>query len=166
MTAARRVRRAAAVLAVLAATSACGDDGGASPAFDAVDMATGDEVSSNELQGRPTLLAAFATWCAPCERELPLLEEALPEIEAAGVRVVAVNVDAPGVGDDEVAAMIERLAPSLAVWRDDESAILMAYEATFMPFSVLIDADGSVVQSWSGALDPTSDDFRDAIAAA
>ena len=164
MTPARRIRRAAVVLAVVAATSACGDDGGASPTFDAVDMATGDEVSSTQLDGRPTLLAAFATWCAPCERELPALQEALPDIEAAGVGVVAVNVDSSAVGDDDVEEMIGRLAPSLTVWRDDQSSILAAYGATFMPFSVLVDADGEVVETWNGTLDPTSDGFRDAIA--
>ena len=166
MTPARRVRRAVAVLAVTAACGACGDDTGPAPEFEAVDLVTGEEVSSSDLAGQPALLATFATWCVPCERELPLLEAALPEIEAAGVRVVAVNVDGSGVGDDDVVEMIERLAPSVPAWRDDRSSILRAYEATFMPFSVLIDADGRVVETWNGSLDPTTDEFREAIAGA
>jgi thiol-disulfide isomerase/thioredoxin len=160
----RAARVATVLLAALLSVGAAGcgvrDE---PPGFEAVELSTGEPVSTDGLRGRPTLLAAFATWCAPCERELPALEEALPDIEAAGVDVIAVNVDGPGVGEDEVAAMIERLAPSLDVWRDSGSTMLVAYEAIFMPYSVLLDANGDVIASWSGSLDPTSDDFLAAI---
>ncbi len=160
-----RARVAGILLAATVATTAgaCGDAADA-PRFDAVELSTDRATSTDDLRGRPTLLAAFATWCTPCERELPALEEALADIEAAGVDVVAVNVDGPGVGDDEVTEMIERLAPSLDVWRDAESAMLVAYEAIFMPHSVLLDAEGAVVAAWSGSLDPTGDDFLAALA--
>lgn len=151
------------MLIVVAALGGCGDDGRVTPEFEAVDLATGAAVSSGELRGQTTLLATFATWCAPCERELPELEAALPDIEAAGVRVIAVNVDAAGVPASEVEAMIGRLAPSVEVWRDDRSEILAAYGATFMPYSVVIDADGDVVRDWNGSLDPTGDEFLAAI---
>jgi thiol-disulfide isomerase/thioredoxin len=140
-----------AVVAVMAAT-ACGDGG--SMSFSAVDLATGDERSVDDVRGAPTLLAGWATWCVPCERELPELEAALPELTAAGVQVVAVNVDASGVDESDVLAMIERLAPSLESWRDVDSTLLGAYESFLMPFSVLLDADGDVVRTWNGALDP------------
>lgn len=156
---------AAATLAVAIALGGCGGDNPDTvPSFEAVDTATGSAVTPADLRGQPALLAAWATWCVPCERELPALEAAKPDIEAAGVRVVAVNVDAAGVDDADVAAMLDRLAPSLESWRDDTSAILTAYEATFMPFSVLIDADGRVQERWLGSLDPDSAAFRDAIA--
>ena len=155
----RRVRRAAAVVVAIALGGCGGDNPEAVPSFEAVDTVTGAAVTPADLRGQPALLAAWATWCVPCERELPALEAALPEIEAAGVRVVAVNVDVPSVDGDTVDEMLERLAPSLESWRDDSSEILAAYEGTFMPFSVLIDEDGEVVERWMGALDPGSDDF-------
>ena len=151
MSAARRGWRTAA-FAVLAFTVACG--GGGSMAFTAVDLASGAERSADDVHGEVTLLAGWATWCVPCERELPALEAALPELTAAGVRVVAVNVDAPGVAESDVVAMIDRLAPSLESWRDEDSTLLGVYESFLMPFSVLLDVDGDVVRTWNGALDP------------
>lgn len=147
------VRRAGALaLAALALSSACaGDDG---PGFRAVDLATGEPRTSADVRGEVTLLAGWATWCLPCERELPALEAALPEFTAAGVRVVAVNVDADTIDDDEVARTIARLAPSLEVWRDGDSSLLATYEGFLMPFSVMLDADGEVLRTWNGALDP------------
>ncbi len=163
MTAPRR-RVVVAALAAVVLSGACGGEDGSAPTFEAVDLATGATVSSSELRGSTTLIATFATWCVPCERELPAIEEALPAIEATGTRVVAVTVDAPTVSEADVVAMIDRLAPSLTVWRDDESSVLAAYGATLMPFSVVVDASGEVIATWSGSLDPTGDDFLEAIA--
>ena len=151
MSAARRMWRLAA-FAVLAFAVACGDGG--SMGFTAVDLASGAERSVDDVRGEATLLAGWATWCVPCERELPALEAALPDLTAEGVRVVAVNVDAPGVAESDVVAMIDRLAPSLESWRDEDSTLLGVYESFVMPFSVLLDADGDVVRTWNGALDP------------
>lgn len=147
-------RRRAAVLVVslTAALAGCGD--GDSMGFTAIDLATGEGRSASDVRGEVTLLAGWATWCVPCERELPELEAALPELEAAGVRVVAVNVDASGVADADVAAMLDRLAPSLESWRDEDGTLLGAYDSFVMPFSVLLDTDGEVIRTWNGALDP------------
>lgn len=147
------IARIAGLGVVVALTVACGgDDGGME--FTAVDLATGEERSVDDVHGSATLLAGWATWCVPCERELPALEAALPELEAGGVRVVAVNVDTARVAEGDVRAMIERLAPSLEAWRDEDSSLLGAYDSFLMPFSVLLDADGDVIRSWNGALDP------------
>lgn len=132
--------------------SACGD--GDAMRFTAVDLDSGAARSADDVRGAPTLFAGWATWCVPCERELPALEAALPELNAAGVRVVAVNVDASGVAESDVRAMIERLAPSLESWRDSDGTLLGAYSSFLMPFSVLLDADGDVVRTWNGMLDP------------
>lgn len=111
------IRRAAtaAILVVAIALGGCGGDSPDTvPSFEAVDTATGSAVTPADLRGQPALLAAWATWCVPCERELPALDA--------------------------------------------------AYEATFMPFSVLIDAEGRVQERWLGSLDPDGDRFRVAIA--
>lgn len=150
----RRRRAAALVVSLVAALAGAGCGDGDAMEFSAVDLATGGGRSTDDVRGEVTLLAGWATWCVPCERELPELEAALPELEAAGVRVVAVNVDAPGVSDADVAAMLERLAPSLESWRDEDSTLLGVYESFVMPFSVLLDADGDVLRTWNGALDP------------
>lgn len=126
------------------------------------------------LRGRAVLLASWATWCAPCERELPRLERLAQERSAEGLQVVAVNIDPASLAAQDIAAMLERLGIdldppgaadadrhgiALAIWRDPDNRLGEQFGGFGVPFAVLIDRDGRVVERWNGALDPTGDAF-------
>jgi thiol-disulfide isomerase/thioredoxin len=156
----RRVAPVAAAIGLL--VTSCGG-GAAAPTFDAEALPGGTPVSLDDIDGEPVLLAAFATWCLPCERELPALDAVAGEWAAMGVQVVAVNVDDPATDDGAVLAMVDRLDVTLPVWRDRDLAFLTTFDGTMMPFSVLLDRDGAIVRTWTGAVDPDSPDVLDAI---
>lgn len=141
--------------------SACADDDDVR--FSAVTWPDAAEVDLDDVRGTPTLLAGWATWCVPCERELPMLDDAVDAGVTDGVDVIAVNVDAGEVGDDELAEMLTRLDVDLPVWRDPDQQFLTAFGGPMMPFSVLLDGDGAVVRTWIGTLDVDGDDFLDAL---
>jgi thiol-disulfide isomerase/thioredoxin len=50
----------------------------------------GDRTSLADLQGRPVLLNVWATWCGPCQKEIPALEALHREYGPKGLRVVGV----------------------------------------------------------------------------
>ena len=158
-----RVPSVAAIVA-LACTAACAPGGGLDGTpFTAVTFPGGDAVSASSFEGEAVLLAGWATWCVPCERELPLLD-AYADVADPGLRIVAVNVDTASVGDGDVAAMLDRLDVGLPVWRDADGALLTRFGGSLMPFSVLLGRDGEVVRTWSGALDVDDDEFAVAVA--
>ena len=156
----RRLALVAAAIGLIA--TSCGG-GTETPSFEAETLPGGTPVSLDEFDGVPVLLAAFATWCLPCERELPALDAAADDWATMGVRVVAVNVDDPATDDGAVLAMVDRLDVTLPVWRDRDLAFLTTFDGTMMPFSVLVDGDGAIVRTWTGAVDPDGDDVREAI---
>lgn len=155
------------IIAATLATSmvvACGGDDASAPEFAAQSWPEGTPVDVADLRGSPVLLAGWATWCVPCERELPILDEFVDGGSAPDLEVVAVNVDAASIGDDDLAEMLERLDVDLPVWRDADQTFLTSFGGTLMPYSVLLDAEGNVVEGWAGSLDPTGDSFQEALA--
>jgi len=101
--------------------------------------ANGKRDTLASFRGRYLLLNVWATWCAPCVRELPALatlKERLP-----GLTVVAVNV-----GREDAAHTQEFLkehgAASLAVYLDSDIALLHAFNMQGLPFSLIIDPNG------------------------
>ena len=130
----------------------------------AFESAQGGQVTLESLQGSPVLINLWATWCAPCIEELKQLAEHSDELNAAGLRIVALNVD--GLGDargadrDKVDVTLEQLGWTFDSGYASEQTLmrLAAVRAqTFdydrplvVPTSFLIDADGRLSAIYTG----------------
>lgn len=153
--------RAGLVLAAVLALFACG--GPAGPvAYEAKDLATGDDVSVASLRGRPTLLVSWTTWCTECDEELAGLQAFATSRAAAGLHIVAVNLDAADV-TDEIEAKIAAHGLTTALWRDRRNDFKRVFGAIGVPTTVLLDADGNVAGTFAGAVDFEDRDVLDAL---
>jgi len=115
--------------------------------------------------GRPTLLNLWASWCTPCIGELGELAQRRDEIEAAGLRVVALSVD--GLGDERaveshlLADTLRQLgfdypsgiAPADLIDRLEllHTQLFGRYVALPVPVSFLIDPGGRIAAIYFGA---------------
>jgi cytochrome c biogenesis protein CcmG, thiol:disulfide interchange protein DsbE len=95
-----------------------------------------------DYRGKPVLLNVWASWCEPCQVEMPLLERANKRLVAAGGTVLGVDVQ-----DDQSKALAFLKAkgitfPSL---RDSDRSYVHRFGVTGYPESFLIDSDGKVV---------------------
>lgn len=121
------------------------------PAFTVKDPA-GRTLDLTSLSGQPVLINLWATWCAPCVKELPTLET----LAAAGkVRVVTVSQDA---GEpNKVASFLEdKNTRRLEPWLDPENNLAFHYGTGTLPTSVLYDANGREVWRFVGESDWSS----------
>jgi thiol-disulfide isomerase/thioredoxin len=158
------MRRAlvAVLAAALALASGCGGgSSGDAASYGAVDMGTGEDVSVEDLQGRPVLLVSWATWCAECDELLGGLQAFADSPAAEGVEVVAVNLDASDT--DEIDAKIDEHGLTTGLWRDRRNEFKSAFGALGVPTSVVIDVDGAVVASFPGAVDFGGEDVGSAL---
>lgn len=122
--------------------------------------AAGQELNLGALQGRPVLLNLWATWCAPCKKELPLLDD-LAEERAGELRVVTVSQDQRNLEQVSV-YLAERKLANLPAWLDPESKLLGHFN-TGLPFTVLYDSSGREVWRVTGDYDWSSAEAAGAI---
>jgi thiol-disulfide isomerase/thioredoxin len=126
----------------------------------------GGEISLAEFRGVPTLVNLWASWCAPCVKELPTLQK-LEQAQAQDgqLGVIAVSQDmAPKASVDAFLAG-KRIA-RFAAFHDPEMALSSALGVEVLPTSVLFDAQGREVWRYVGDLDWTSDEAAKLLAEA
>ena len=115
----------------------------------------GEQTSLAELSGKPTLVNLWATWCAPCVKELPTLGRLAKAREKDGaLQVIAISQDSGP--HPSVVAFLESKAPELAPYQDSKMALSGKLGAEVLPTSILFDAKGREVWRYVGDLDWTS----------
>lgn len=121
-----------------------------------------DEVLNlGALQGRPTLVNLWATWCAPCVKEMPLLDDLAAQYDGE-LNVVTVSQDMGEAA--KVAAFFEQNGlENLPQWIDPQLALGEAIGAATLPTTVLYDSTGQEVWRVTGDYDWASEEARAAI---
>ena len=100
--------------------------------------------------GKPTLVNLWASWCAPCLKEMPELQAFASEQAANGVQVVGIALD----DSASVQAMLQRLAITYPNLIDApgpaDAGVRLGNPAGVLPYSVLVSADGRVLKTRIG----------------
>ncbi|WP_421206619.1 TlpA family protein disulfide reductase [Aeromonas sp. 601027] len=123
--------------------------GACTPAPEFTD-ATGQSVSLRHFAGKPLLVNYFAPWCAPCLREIPLLEALAHEGQTA---VVMVNYDPATPAELAKLAGQYHIKVPLLIARQEAS--LPFPHPAGLPTSYLLDGEGKLQQTLVGELNPS-----------
>lgn len=107
-------------------------------------------ISSYGDSGRITVVSFWATWCAPCKKELTNIHELYPDWQTKyGVKIVAVSID-----DSRNAAKVKPYINSQRweydVLLDLNQDLKRAFNIQTVPFTLLLDKSGKVVYTHSG----------------
>lgn len=119
-----------------------GSVGGKAPGYAAVSL-EGDSVALASFRGSPVLLNVWATWCAPCRKEMPDLQRLHERYEPHGLRVVGVSIDAAGA-DAAVRDFLAEYGITYTILRDPDDRISSILQSPGVPVTLLIDAEGTV----------------------
>ncbi len=165
-----RARRLSA--AALLASAACGgrdrpgqvEIGLPAPAYSALTLG-GQPASLADLKGRVVLLNGWATWCIPCQREVPALQKLYTARHAEGLEIIGVNVDVGGA-ENRVREFMSTYNMTYPVWRDPDDIFSGIFRAYGLPASYLIGRDGILRWQQVGEVDPESPSFKTALTAA
>lgn len=152
------------VFAVLALSACAGIEarppevGDLAPPFTALAM-DGSEVRGEDLVGAPYMLNVWATWCGPCRREMPDLQELHEAYADRGFQVVGVSVDNRAAGD-AIRMFVDELGIRFPILHDPTAEVQDSYFLIGLPGTFLMDAEGRIVRKWTGPFQPLADDVR------
>ena len=111
----------------------------------------GQPTSFAELRGKPILVNLWATWCAPCVKELPTLN-ALAKAKGAELQVVPISQDM-GPHPSVVAFLEELKVDQLDAFQDSKMALSGALGTQILPTTILYGSDGREIWRYIGELD-------------
>jgi len=112
---------------------------------------SGKLVSLGDFRGRVVLLNFWATWCAPCAKEMPSMERLYQAYGAKGLVIVGMSVDTGA--PQEVKAFAEKLKITFPILHDRDSIVSRHYSIPGVPVSYLIDRKGRVAYRVLGEYD-------------
>ena len=122
------------------------------PPIELPDVESGERISLADFENRVVLVNFWATWCKPCEDEMPAMERLYRGLRDSGFELVAVSADIEG--DLElVREFRDRMAISFPIALDPAKRISELYQTMGFPESLLIDRDGTVVERYVGPRD-------------
>jgi thiol-disulfide isomerase/thioredoxin len=106
------------------------------------------------LRGNIVVLSFWATWCTPCQEELPRLSKLSESYSGKRVRFVAVSIDAPK-DRDKIAPLLARQAIQLEVWTGaDTDTMARVGLAGIVPSTLILDEQGEVITRIEGEVQP------------
>ena len=112
----------------------------------------GKSVTIGQWQGKVLLINFWATWCAPCQEEMPHLVEAQRRYADKGLQVVGIAVDKT----DTVNAYSRKMGINYPILIDEGRGMALSKRfgnrAGIVPFTALVDRQGQIVQIVAGAL--------------
>ena len=107
---------------------------------------------SSKWNGQYKLINFWATWCAPCRREIPLLNNTQREYQDMSLQIIGIAVDVL----DDVIAYSEETSFEYPVLVGEEEAIAIAENANIefigLPFTMLVDDQNEIIKTHLGEI--------------
>jgi peroxiredoxin len=114
----------------------------------------GEQVQLKDYRGQGVLLNFWATWCGPCEDEMPALESVYQKYKDQGFEILAVNIEESKYS---VSTFIDRYNLSFPALLDKKGEVTEVYGVYNYPTTFLINKEGKVAKKIVGG--PMSEAF-------
>lgn len=109
----------------------------------------GKEISLSDFKGKGVIVNFWATYCPPCEKEMPYLNNVYQAYKDKGIEILAVNAKEPRI---LVSPFVEEKNLSFPILLDRTGTTVDQYKILNLPITFFIDEDGVIIEKFSGEL--------------
>lgn len=113
----------------------------------------GDVFRLSDYRGKVVVLNFWATWCPPCQEEMPHLQNFYEKNKERPVAVVAINLTSQDSGMAEIEQFVQDFGLTFPIPLDHDGEVGMQYATFAIPTNYIIDVDGIIVHKHPGPLD-------------
>ena len=112
---------------------------------------SGNEVSLKDYYGKLLIINFWATWCAPCKKEMPSLDSLYSDDSFKNLEVIAVNMEQPN--KEKAKKFFDDLnIKNLSIFFDKKFNFVKEFNLRGVPTTILVDKTGLVVSKHEGIL--------------
>jgi len=142
-------RSIVAALSVMAATGIAQADTKSDPlSTHTLAALDGKTTTLAKYRGEILVVNFWASWCAPCRRELPLLDQWNSAWTGRGARVIAISIDTDA---KKAKRFAEDMKLTLPVMHDGPQGLARTLDIPSVPYTLLLDRDGNVIGEVKGS---------------
>lgn len=146
---------------LLATVAVAGSNSGPAPDF-SLQSLDGSTVRLSDLKGQVVLINFWATWCAPCREEMPLLDAIYQKYNRLGVELLGINVEDDASGARKY---LNETPVTFPILFDPDGRVSKQYQVKAMPSTILVDRHGNVRHIHYGYKPGYENDYQDQIRA-
>lgn len=142
-------RSIVAALSVMAATGIAQADTKSDPlSTHTLAALDGKTTTLAKYRGEILVVNFWASWCAPCRRELPLLDQWNSAWTGRGARVIAISIDQDARKAKKFA---DEMNLKLTIMHDGPAGLARTLDIPSVPYTLLLDRDGNIVGEVKGS---------------
>lgn len=108
-----------------------------------------ESIQLSDLKGKGVMLNFWATFCKPCEREMPYMEKLYPDYKEKGIEIVAVSLDS---NELVIHRFIDKYNLTFPILHDKGYQVGDLYKVGPIPSTFFINPEGEIVERVEGAL--------------
>jgi len=106
-----------------------------------------EELNLDQYRGQVVYVDFWASWCIPCKKSFPWMNEMHQKYKDQGLKIIAINVDEESADADKFLA---DTPAEFAILRDPDGKLAKQYKLVGMPTSLLFDTQGKLVSRHVG----------------
>jgi len=122
----------------------------------------GENLKLSELRSQVVLINFWASWCGPCRKEMPLLDQLYQQYKPLGFTVLGVNVEEDPA---QARTLLSKVPVSFPIVFDGANSVSKLYNVIAMPTTVIVDRNGNMRYLHKGYMPGYEDTYQQQVRA-